>query len=123
MNHILKLVVLGDMANKNLARAIKKNEKKKQEKAKEKEKEKAKPKAGYRGYRYQPYPPPYNPYGYQGAYPYNHQAPPPPPPPAAGAGYGARQARICSYCKGAGHYFRECPMRPAPAAAMGAPPK
>jgi hypothetical protein len=106
----------GDLANKNLARAIKKDDKKKLEKTKEKEKEKAKPKkSAFRGnYRYNPY---YNPYAYG-------QPPPPPPPAAAAATYGGRGVpKICSYCKAAGHYFRECPMRPAAPAALGAPPK
>ncbi len=120
-------VVLGDYADKNIKGALKDEKKKAEAKAKESRRAKSKA-SGFRGMnRYNPYQA-FNPYGYQNFYPMAPMAPMAPQMPqmavAGHPGYGARsEPKICSFCKGAGHYFRNCPMRPAPSAALGAAPK
>jgi hypothetical protein len=114
----------GELADKVLARAVKKDDKRKAEKSKDKDKPKGK-KPAYRIPRY----PPYNPYGGYGGYggygqPQWPQQYPPMGQQGGGFGYGARpDPKACSFCKQPGHYFRNCPSRPAPSAALGAAPK
>jgi hypothetical protein len=110
------------MADKHLAKALKKDEKRKLEAKKEKEKDKPKRRMGYRGI----YRPPQA-YGYGGpnAYMQGAQGPAAPNPHVSGpqANYGRPEPKNCSNCKQMGHYFRNCPYRTAPSAAAGAPPK
>ncbi len=116
------LCFLGELADKILARAVKKDDKRKAEKAKDKEKPKAK-RPAFRGGRYPMYPQ-YGPYGGYGQQPWGSQYPQAGPSQVPAANYGARpDPKACSFCKQSGHYFRNCPLRPAPSAALGAAPK
>jgi hypothetical protein len=116
--------------DKNLVRALKKDDKRKAE-GKEGEKKEKKKKASSRpamGQRPQGM---YNPYGWQGSYPVGPQQHYPMYQPqgghypmAGGMAYGPRtETRICSNCNKQGHLMRNCPLRPPPSAAMGAAPK
>ena len=124
----------GDLADKNLQKALKSEDKRNKETKDEKSKLKKKP--GYQ--RVAPRPATsFNAFspmmGWQpqfqvpyGGFPPMHAAMPMAP---AGAGnfYGPRpETRTCLNCRQAGHIARNCPSRPsfpAPSAAMGAPPK
>lgn len=126
--------MLGDLADKNLAKALKKEDKRKREAKDEKEKTRKKPQFSRGGYRPQPYnafPPmmgwPQFPFGNfpqvatpgQSVGPAFQNAPAP--------FYGPRpETRTCLNCRQVGHLAKNCPMKPAfpaPSAAAGAPPK
>ncbi len=116
----------GDLADKNLAKAMKRDDKRKREEKAEKPVAKKK-KPGFRGdYRPQ--------FQYGGAPNYAQtwqsflSAPPPPPPPLPPTGYptsyGPRpETRSCINCNQKGHIIRNCPYKAAPSAALGAAPK
>lgn len=118
---------LGDLADKNLAKALKKDEKRKQEAKEEREKGKKKP--AFRGAaRAQNFA------GFQQGMGWNN-----PfqfgfgpmmgmmPPQAPQAPFVPRvETRTCLNCRQPGHIAKYCPQKPhfpAPSAAAGAPPK
>jgi hypothetical protein len=119
----------GDLVDKNLVRALKKDDKRKAEgkevEKKDKKKKAARPPMGQRPQGM------YNPYGWQGGYPVGPQQHYPMYQPqgghypmATGMAYGPRtETRICSNCNKQGHLMRNCPLRQPPAAAMGVAPK
>jgi hypothetical protein len=114
-------IFTGDHADKHLAKALKKDEKRKLEARKEKEKEKPKRRFGFKAQYRQYQPQPYNGYqpqgGYQqqGAYAQNQVAGP-------SQQFNRPEPKNCSNCRQFGHYFRNCPYRAVPSAALGAPP-
>jgi hypothetical protein len=105
------------MADKNLVKVLKHDEKRKAEAKDEKEKEKRKkPNTGVRPPM--PFRPqqPYPMYGWPTPQGYQPQMPM--------TGYAPRpETRTCLNCKQVGHLARFCPQRPGPSAALGAPPK
>ncbi len=115
--------VIGDLADKLLAKCLKKDEKRKEDAKDTKVKEKKKKPAFKGGFRQQPYPygwqqPPaqgYQPYPMQGAGGFY---------PQAATAQGPRpEFRQCLNCKQTGHLARGCPFKPPPAAALGVAPK
>ncbi len=113
------------MADKLVAKVLKKDEKRKEDskkETKEKEKKKKPAKAGMRAQ--QMYNPMYNPW--QNPQGMGFQQPPMGQgyPGAAGFGYNPRpEWRSCLNCKQVGHIARACPYRAAPSAALGVAPK
>jgi hypothetical protein len=111
----------GDLADKVLFRALKKEEKRKTDAKESEKKEKKKktskggpkqtPSYGYGwnnpGMGFQPgyNPQAYNPYPQMGAYPRGPET------------------RICTNCRQQGHLMRNCPHRQPPSAAVGVAPK
>lgn len=123
----MPLLHSGNLVDKTLVKALKKEEKRKGESKEPKEEKKKKKSSksfrppgppGY-GYGWQnpgmgfQYPPLAGPQAYQ-QYPSYPQA----------MGYPrAPETRICTNCRQQGHLMRNCPHRPPPSSAIGAAPK
>jgi hypothetical protein len=126
----MKVLASGDLVDKNLVRALKKEDKRKNEGKETEKKDKKKKGSSLRtasGLRAPQ--PAYGPYAWQGQYPMGPQAHYPVyqqqmPQYGAGMAYQPRaETRICSNCNKQGHLMRNCPLRPPPPAALGAAPK